>query len=159
MSGGVLYKLEWQVLLCTECGFCLRPGRDVWLRHLRQKPHCLRGAPLKALVELFGSYDLLAPEQVVVPTQAVAGLRLLDGFQVPDVLGGPYAELLDHPAARVQGTPAEASTAQEEPPLAGVQAADLLCRDPPRPVFCRRWDHGSHRRWHKELGCGGGRLL
>ncbi|KUJ06429.1 uncharacterized protein LY89DRAFT_556046, partial [Mollisia scopiformis] len=51
-----IYRPEWQVLLCTECGFCLRPGRDVWLRHLRQKPHYLRGAPLKALVELFESY-------------------------------------------------------------------------------------------------------
>ncbi len=81
MSDGVLYQPEWQVLLCTQCGFCLRPGRSVWLRHLRQKPHCLRGALLKALVELFASYGLLAPEQVAVPTQAVAGLRLQDGFQ------------------------------------------------------------------------------
>ncbi|KAG4428822.1 hypothetical protein IFR05_015699 [Cadophora sp. M221] len=81
MSEGFVYKPEWQVLLCTECGFCLRPGRDIWLRHLRQKPHCLRGAPLKAIVGLFESYDLLAPEQVAVSTQAVDGLRLLDGFQ------------------------------------------------------------------------------
>ncbi|KAN0104084.1 hypothetical protein V8E51_009829 [Hyaloscypha variabilis] len=29
---------------------------------------------LRALVELFGSYGLLVPEQVAVPTQAVAGL-------------------------------------------------------------------------------------
>jgi superfamily II DNA or RNA helicase len=48
----------------------------------------LRAAPLKSLVELFGSYDLLAPEQVVVPTQAVAGLRLLDGFQCLTCLAG-----------------------------------------------------------------------
>jgi len=81
MSDGVLYQPAWQVLLCTQCGFCLRPGRNVWLRHLRQEPHCLRGAPLKALVELFASYVLLAPEQVAVPTQAVAGLRPQDGFQ------------------------------------------------------------------------------
>ncbi len=76
MNEGFLYYPEWRVLLCTQCGFCLRPGRDVWLRHLRQEPHYLRGAPLKALVELFGSYDLLAPEQVAIPTQAVTGLRL-----------------------------------------------------------------------------------
>ncbi len=76
------------MLLCTECGFCLRPERDVWLRHPRQKPYCLRGALLRALVELFGSYDLLAPEQVAVPTQAVAGLRLLDGFQCLTCLAG-----------------------------------------------------------------------
>jgi hypothetical protein len=81
MSDGVLYKPEWQVLLCTQCGFCLRPGRRVWLRHLRQKPHCLRGASLRALVELLGSYNLPALEQVAVPTQAVTGLQLHNGFQ------------------------------------------------------------------------------
>jgi len=81
MSEDFRYQPERRVLLCAACGFCLRPGRDVWLRHLRQKPHCLRGAPLRPLVELFGSYDLLAPEQVAVPTRAVAGLRLRDGFQ------------------------------------------------------------------------------
>ncbi|KUJ13131.1 uncharacterized protein LY89DRAFT_673228 [Mollisia scopiformis] len=75
MSDAFIYKPEWRVLLCVECGFCLQPRRDVWPRYLRQQPHCLRGAPLKALVELFGSYDLLAPEQVVVPTQAVAALH------------------------------------------------------------------------------------
>ncbi|KUJ07245.1 uncharacterized protein LY89DRAFT_692005 [Mollisia scopiformis] len=80
MSDGFLYKPEWQGLLCTQCGVCLRPGRSVWLRHLRQKPHYLRGAPLKALVELFATYGLLVPEQVAVPTQVVAGLRLQDGF-------------------------------------------------------------------------------
>jgi hypothetical protein len=37
-----------------------------------------------------------------------------------DVLGRPYAELLDYLTAHVQGTPAEASTTQEEPPLAGM---------------------------------------
>jgi superfamily II DNA or RNA helicase len=88
MSDAFVYKPEWRVLLCVECGFCLQPRRDVWPRHLRQQPHCLRGAPLKALVELFGSYDLLAPEQVAVPTQAVAGLRLLDGFQCLTCLAG-----------------------------------------------------------------------
>jgi hypothetical protein len=36
---------------------------------------------LKALVELFASYGLLAPEQVAVPTQAVAGLQLYNSFQ------------------------------------------------------------------------------
>ncbi|KUJ08145.1 uncharacterized protein LY89DRAFT_764883 [Mollisia scopiformis] len=56
MSEGFIYRPEWR------------------------KPHCLRGAPLKALVELFESYDLLPPEQVAVLTQAVDGLRLLDGF-------------------------------------------------------------------------------
>jgi len=88
MSEGFLYQPEWQVLLCEECGFSLRPERDLWLRQLRQGPHCLRGAPLKALVKLFGSYELRAPEQVAVPTRAVAGLRLLDGFQCLTCLSG-----------------------------------------------------------------------
>jgi hypothetical protein len=71
------------VLLYTSCGYCLRPGRDVWVRHLRQYPHYLKGASLKALVELFSSYDLQAAE--VEPARllakAIPGLRLLDGFQ------------------------------------------------------------------------------
>ncbi len=94
MSEGFLYQPEWQALLCKECGFCLSLRRDLWLQHLRQRPHCLRGAPLKALVELFGSYDLRAPEQVAVPTQAVAGQRLLDGFQCLMCLSGLTQSLL-----------------------------------------------------------------
>ena len=39
------YKPELQVLLCTACGFCLRPGSQSWARHLREPPHGLRGAP------------------------------------------------------------------------------------------------------------------
>jgi hypothetical protein len=71
------------VLLCTSCGYCLRPGRDVWVRHLRQAPHLLRGASLKALVELFTSYVLRAAKTKPgrLPTEAIPGLRLLDGFQ------------------------------------------------------------------------------
>jgi hypothetical protein len=68
------------VLLYTACGFYLRLGRDIWFRHLRQQPYYLRGALLKSLVAFFRSYDLLAPEQVIVLTQVVVGLRLLDSF-------------------------------------------------------------------------------
>ena len=83
MDKPFIYLSEWQVLLCASCGYCLRPGRDVWVRHLRQAPHCSKGAPLKTLVELFGSYDLRAAEAEVgqLPTKAIPGLRLLDGFQ------------------------------------------------------------------------------
>ncbi len=69
------------MLLCTTCRFCLQPGRDVWLQHLRQKPHCLQGALLRALVKLFRSYNLLALKQVAVPTQAVASLQRQNSFQ------------------------------------------------------------------------------
>jgi hypothetical protein len=48
----------------------------------------LRGAPLRALVELFGSYGLLPPEQVAAPTRAVPGLRRWDGFQCLTCLAG-----------------------------------------------------------------------
>ena len=83
MGDPFIYLSEWQVLLCTSCGYCLRPGRDVWVRHLRQHPHCLKGASLKALVELFSSYDLRAAEAepARLPAKAIPGLRLLDGFQ------------------------------------------------------------------------------
>ena len=39
------YQPELQVLLCTACGFCLRPGSQSWARHLREPP-------LTAYVEL-----------------------------------------------------------------------------------------------------------
>lgn len=83
MGDPFVYLSEWQVLLCTSCGYCLRPGREVWVRHLRQAPHLLRGASLKALVELFASYALRAAEAEPgrLPTEAISGLRLLDGFQ------------------------------------------------------------------------------
>jgi hypothetical protein len=43
----------------------------------------LKGASLKTLVELFSSYDLRAAEAepARLPTKAIPGLRLLDGFQ------------------------------------------------------------------------------
>jgi hypothetical protein len=88
MGDVFVYKLEWRVLPCLECGFYLQPRQNVWPQHLRQQPHCLRGAPLRALVKLFRSYDLLVSEQVAVPTQAVTGLRLLDGFQCLTCLAG-----------------------------------------------------------------------
>jgi hypothetical protein len=82
MGDPSVYLPEWQVLLCTSCGYCLWPGRDAWVRHLRQAPHLLRGAPLKALVELFTTYALRAAkaEPGRLPTEAIPGLRLLDGF-------------------------------------------------------------------------------
>ncbi|KAN0113360.1 hypothetical protein V8E51_006311, partial [Hyaloscypha variabilis] len=77
------YLPAWRVLVCRECGFCLRPGKGVWIRHLRQPPHCLKGTLLRAQVELLESYDLCAPEDQPQqpPCQAVPGLRLFDGFQ------------------------------------------------------------------------------
>lgn len=84
-----VYQPELQVLLCTACGLCLRPGPQSWTRHLRQPPHGLGRAPLKRLVELFQTYRLQDPSVVAAPSPrsggappfAVPGLRLLDGFE------------------------------------------------------------------------------
>ena len=61
MSKALIYLPEWRVVLCRECGYCLRPGRNVWVRHLRQQPHNQRGAVLKAMLDLLDSYDLWEP--------------------------------------------------------------------------------------------------
>ena len=83
MGDPFVYLLKWQVLLYTSCNYCLRPGHEVWVRYLRQAPHLLQGASLKALVELFASYVLQAAETEPgrLPTEAISGLRLLDSFQ------------------------------------------------------------------------------
>jgi hypothetical protein len=69
MSEAFVYLPEWRVVLCTLCSHCLQPWPDVWTSHLRQQPHSLRAAQLKSLKELFGSYDLAAPDEVGVPKQ------------------------------------------------------------------------------------------
>jgi Orsellinic acid/F9775 biosynthesis cluster protein D/Helicase conserved C-terminal domain len=88
MGETFVYLSDQGLLLCVDCGRCLRPGRSVWLRHLRQPPHCLRGPQLQSRVELFESYRLRAPEHVdlptgdgTVPAPSIKGLRIHDGFQ------------------------------------------------------------------------------
>jgi hypothetical protein len=84
-----VYHSELQVLLCTTCRFCLRPGPQSWTQHLRQQPHGLSRAPLKSLVELFQTYQLQDPSRILAPSPrrpgaapfALPGLRLLDGFE------------------------------------------------------------------------------
>jgi hypothetical protein len=95
MSEAFVYCPEWGVLLCTLCGYCLQPRPDVWVPYLRQQLHGLRGAPLKSLGELFGSYDLAALESMGVPGQggaspvtAIRGLRAVDGWQYLTCTGG-----------------------------------------------------------------------
>ncbi len=95
MSEPFVYLPEWRVLLCTLCGHCLQPRPDVWVPHLRQQPHSVRGAQLKSLGELFGSYTLAAPEDIgipgtkeAVPTTAIHGLRIIDGWQCLTCTGG-----------------------------------------------------------------------
>jgi hypothetical protein len=95
MSEAFIYLPEWGVLLCTLCGYCLQPRPDVWVPHLRQHPHGLRGAQLKRLGELIGSYKLSAPQNVRIPGQAgagpaaaIGGLRVVDGWQCLACAGG-----------------------------------------------------------------------
>jgi hypothetical protein len=83
------------VLLCTCCGHCLQPQPDVWASHFRQQPYSLRAAQLKSLKELFGSYDLAAPDKVGVPKQngagpatTIHGLHVMDGWQYLVCVGG-----------------------------------------------------------------------
>jgi hypothetical protein len=52
MGDSFEYLPAWRVLVCRECGFCLRPRKEVWIQHLRQMPHCLKGTLLRAQVEL-----------------------------------------------------------------------------------------------------------
>ena len=78
------YLREWRVVLCEECGFCLRPGSNARDRHLRQAPHNLAGPERRALVEMLGSHDVWAPpkeEPPRWPTHIVPGLRVHDGFR------------------------------------------------------------------------------
>lgn len=95
MSSAFVYLPEWRVLLCTLCGHCVQPRPGVWVAHLRQPPHGLRGAQLRGLEELFASYDLLAPKAVSTPGQgrpgpvpAIDGLRVVDGWQCLACAGG-----------------------------------------------------------------------
>ena len=83
MSDDFRYLPEWQALLCTSCGHCLRPGLSVWTRHLRLPPHYLKGALLKEQLELFGKYKLCTADHLAeqAPERVVTGLRVLDGFQ------------------------------------------------------------------------------
>jgi hypothetical protein len=83
MGNPFVYLAEWQVLLYMSCSYCLRPGRNVWVRYLRQAPYLLQGASLKALVKLFASYILQAVEAELgrLPIEAISGLQLLNGFQ------------------------------------------------------------------------------
>lgn len=56
---------------------------EIWARHLRQPSHELRGALLRALLELFENYALRAArvKSQTCLAAAIPGLRLLDGFQ------------------------------------------------------------------------------
>ncbi|KAJ6437026.1 purine-cytosine permease [Purpureocillium lavendulum] len=79
------YLPAWRVVLCEECGFCLRLGKKALERHLGRE-HRLRGAELRALVELLESHDVWTPDEGGPPagrwpTRPVPGLRVHDGYR------------------------------------------------------------------------------
>lgn len=113
MSRSFVYEPTWRVLVCVECGFCLLPTAEAWKRHLRASPHRIFGAELKALVDLFASYNLAGPDEVQLPTDGgpeIAGLRCHDGYRCtlcPSGLTRSPKTARDH-ASKVHGRkPAE----------------------------------------------------
>ena len=79
------YLPAWRVVLCEECGFCLRPGKKALERHLGRE-HRLRGAELRVLVVLLESHDDWTPDEGGPPagrwpTRPVPGLRVHDGYR------------------------------------------------------------------------------
>jgi hypothetical protein len=109
MGDPFIYLSERQVLLFTSCGYC-RPGRDVWIRHLRQQPpHCLKGAPLKAIWQLRpagGRHRASAAAD-----QGYPGAKAPRWLPAPDLLSPPNEGLQVDTASRVESPLAEASAA------------------------------------------------
>lgn len=85
MSRSLVYEPAWRVLVCVECGLCLLPSADVWRRHLRAAPHRIYGPELKALVDLFETYDLVQPAEAALPSSQpcapVPGLKCYPGYR------------------------------------------------------------------------------
>lgn len=85
MSRSFVYEPAWRVLVCVECGLCLLPCKDVWRRHLRAAPHRIYGPELKALVDLFETYDLVQPAEAALPSSQpcapVPGLKSYAGYR------------------------------------------------------------------------------
>ena len=83
MAASFPYIQAYSVVLCVECQTCLRPTRSSQERHLRQPPHHCKGPQLQALLDLFATYKLQLPSQVVLPDSpcsAIEGLRCYLAF-------------------------------------------------------------------------------
>ncbi|KAG6046290.1 hypothetical protein E4U39_001461 [Claviceps sp. Clav50 group G5] len=90
------YNAEHRVMVCLKCGTCLVPGRGEpsseiilrpWMRHLRLKPHQLRGKELKAAVALLLSHDLRNRDELRrwkpdrrKPCRPIEGLSTFSGY-------------------------------------------------------------------------------
>ena len=84
MAASFPYIQAYGVMLCVECQTCLLPTRSSQDRHLRQPPHHCKGPQLQALLDLFTTYELQLPSQVVLPNSPcsaiVEGLRCYPAF-------------------------------------------------------------------------------
>jgi hypothetical protein len=58
------YNPVHQVIVCSNCHSCILPGRASQTRHLRAKPHRLRGDALKATLQLFSSYSVRTVDEL-----------------------------------------------------------------------------------------------
>ena len=83
MAASFPYIQAYGVMLCVECQTCLLPTRSSQERHLRQPPHYSKGPQLQALLNLFATYELRLPSQVVLlysPCSAIEGLHYYSAF-------------------------------------------------------------------------------
>ena len=71
---GFPYLRAHGVLLCAKCQTGLPPTRASQERHLRQPPHLLRGAQLRAQLDLFATYELRLPGEVELPRLPYAAI-------------------------------------------------------------------------------------
>ncbi|PWI64516.1 hypothetical protein PCL_09597 [Purpureocillium lilacinum] len=117
------YLPAWRVVLCEECGFCLRPGKRALERHLGRE-HRLRGAELRALVELLESHDVWTPDEPVgFDWRAFARGPLLGGLE-RGAIGVP-AESVDRWRYRGCSSPPFPAVSDDE---AAMRAGDGLER-------------------------------
>ncbi|KIS68291.1 uncharacterized protein UMAG_11065 [Mycosarcoma maydis] len=85
-----IYNAEHGVVVCRRCATCLVPREQSWMKHLRAKPHELKGSYLQLTVEHLATYSLRSSDQLRAqakdtsrqphPCQPIAGLALYDGF-------------------------------------------------------------------------------
>ena len=89
MAAIFTYDTTHQVLVCRPCKSCVVPTGKGPERHLRGKPHWLKGEHLRAAVEHFRSFQLRTPEQLrgwrpreelLSPCRPLADLRVFDGL-------------------------------------------------------------------------------
>ena len=83
MAVNFSYIPAYSVVLCIKCQTCLLPTRSSQERYLRQPSYHYKGPQLQALLDLFATYELQLPSQVVLPNppcSAIEGIRYSPAF-------------------------------------------------------------------------------